>query len=78
MCLFICSLQVVSCIPPYAEFNSIVGKVVALRYNKEFVDKISDGQVSGILLDQTCFYAEQGGQLFDTGFMTKMGDEVNI
>ena len=39
------------------------------------IDEICDGQLAGILLDQTCFYAEQGGQTYDTGFITKSKDE---
>ena len=50
--------------------------MVALLYNKEFVEGISRGQLAGVLLDKTCFYAEQGGQIYDMGFLTKMGDEV--
>ena len=52
--------------------------MVALLYNKEFVDSISSGQLAGVLLDKTCFYAEQGGQQYDMGFMTKNGDEVRL
>ena len=51
--------------------------MVSLRYNKGFVQEVCSGQQVGVLLDQTCFYAEQGGQIFDEGFITKMGDEVN-
>ena len=50
-------------------------EVKAIRCNKQFVESISSGQECGILLDQTCFYAEQGGQIYDTGYMTKDGDE---
>lgn len=28
-----------------------------------------------MLLDKTNFYAEQGGQIYDTGYMVKIGDE---
>lgn len=59
-----------------AAFSACEGKVVSLRYDKQFVDEVKDGQLAGVLLDQTCFYAEQGGQIHDTGFMTKAGDEV--
>ena len=50
--------------------------MVALRYDRGFVEEVSGGQLAGVLLDQTCFYAEQGGQTFDEGFLTKIGDEV--
>lgn len=46
--------------------------------DKKFVDKVEAGQDCGLLLDKTCFYAEQGGQIYDEGYMTKKGDEVPI
>ena len=51
---------------------------MALRHNKQFVQEIKSGQLVGIILDQTCFYAEQGGQICDEGFMTKYGDKVHL
>ena len=48
----------------------------ALRQHKEFVDQVTGGQECGVLLDRTCFYAEQGGQTYDEGYMVKEGDEV--
>ena len=62
----------------HPEFQSCEGKVLALRHNKSFVDQVTSGQLVGVLLDQTCFYAEQGGQIYDEGFMMKMGDEVSF
>jgi tRNA synthetases class II (A) len=53
-------------------------KVVALRMDKKFVNQVDAGKDCGLLLDKTCFYAEQGGQIFDEGYMTKKGDEVPI
>lgn len=53
------------------EFASIVATVKALRREKAFVEEVSTGQDCGILLDQTCFYAEQGGQIFDEGYLVK-------
>lgn len=49
---------------------------MALRHNKQFVQEVKGGQLVGIVLDQTCFYAEQGGQIYDEGYMTKYGDKV--
>lgn len=49
--------------------------VIALRYNKKFVDEVGNGQECGVLLDRTCFYSEQGGQIYDTGFMVKLCDD---
>jgi len=37
------------------------------RYNKQFVDEVISGQECGVLLNKTNFYAEQGGQIYDTG-----------
>ncbi|CAN3354615.1 alanine--tRNA ligase [Diutina catenulata] len=42
-------------------------KIVALYNGSEFVDTISGDAQFGILLDKTPFYAEQGGQEYDTG-----------
>ena len=59
-----------------AVFNSCTATVIAIRFNKQFVNEIVDGQRAGVLLDKTCFYAEQGGQIYDVGFISKSGDEV--
>ncbi|CAG9840846.1 unnamed protein product [Diabrotica balteata] len=56
-------------------FKPCEATVIALRYNKEFVDEVHTGQECGILLDKTNFYAEQGGQIYDTGYIVKVGDE---
>lgn len=62
---------------PFPEFEPCEATVVALRYNKEFVDSVSSGQEAGIVLDKTNFYAEQGGQIYDEGFMIGVDDEVS-
>nr|XP_018913252.1 PREDICTED: alanine--tRNA ligase, cytoplasmic isoform X2 [Bemisia tabaci] len=59
---------------PYV-FSRCSGKVLALRCNKNFVDEIHSGQKCGILSDRTNFYAEQGGQIFDEGFIIKSDDK---
>ncbi|CAH1779871.1 unnamed protein product [Owenia fusiformis] len=56
-------------------FDTCTGVVKALRCNKEFVQEVTSGQECGVLLDCTCFYAEQGGQIYDEGFMVKENDE---
>lgn len=58
------------------EFASCTGTVIALRRAKTFVDEVSSGEEVGILLDRTNFYAEQGGQIYDEGFLVKVDDEV--
>uniref|UniRef100_A0A1B6FEA7 Alanine--tRNA ligase n=1 Tax=Cuerna arida TaxID=1464854 RepID=A0A1B6FEA7_9HEMI len=57
------------------DFEGCTAKVIALRYNKAFVDNCSSGQECGVLLDRTNFYAEQGGQIYDEGYMVKENDQ---
>lgn len=58
-------------------FEPVVGTVKAIIYEKEFVNEVTSGSHCGVVMDRTCFYAEQGGQIYDQGFMTKEGDEVS-
>ena len=52
------------------------GKIIALMKDGHMVDTLEDeGQV---ILDQTCFYAESGGQVADTGVMTSDGVLVKV
>lgn len=60
----------------FSEFPTCVAKVIALRHSKQFVQEVTSGQECGVLLDKTLFYAEQGGQIYDEGFLVKVGDEV--
>ncbi|XP_045438643.1 alanine--tRNA ligase, cytoplasmic isoform X2 [Pipistrellus kuhlii] len=55
-------------------FESAVATVVALRRDKMFVEEVSTGQECGVVLDKTCFYAEQGGQIYDEGYLVKVDD----
>lgn len=59
-------------------FEPVVGTVKAIIFEKEFVNEVTSGSHCGVLLDKTCFYAEQGGQIYDQGFMTKEDDEVSV
>ncbi|XP_047107863.1 alanine--tRNA ligase, cytoplasmic [Schistocerca piceifrons] len=57
------------------EFGPCIGEVVAIYYMKEFVNEVTSGQECGIILDKTSFYAQQGGQIYDEGYMVKVTDE---
>lgn len=57
-------------------FASSTGTIVAIRKNKEFVTEVNSGDECGIILNQTNFYAEQGGQIFDEGYMVKIDDDT--
>lgn len=41
------------------------------------VASIGDGQRCGLLLDKTNFYAEQGGQASDRGYLVLVGQQVS-
>ncbi|XP_044743601.1 alanine--tRNA ligase, cytoplasmic [Chrysoperla carnea] len=56
------------------QFDQCVATVIKIRHAKQFVNEITSGQEAGVLLDKTCFYAEQGGQIHDEGFFEKVGD----
>ncbi|XP_058501312.1 alanine--tRNA ligase, cytoplasmic [Solea solea] len=58
------------------EFNQTTATVLALRRDRAFCDEVTTGQVCGVLLDQTSFYAEQGGQTFDEGFILREDDNA--
>lgn len=55
-------------------FELIKAKVVAIRSGGSFVQSAESGERVGIILDQTCMYAEQGGQIYDTGYITTSSD----
>ncbi|CAK1549842.1 unnamed protein product [Leptosia nina] len=57
------------------EFSPCTGTVAALRKDKKFVNEVITGDECGVLLDRTNFYAEQGGQIFDEGYMVKVNDD---
>lgn len=53
--------------------SSVVQRIVV---DNKFVNEVHSGQSCGVLLDKTNFYAESGGQIYDQGVMTKIGDEA--
>lgn len=63
---------------PKYELNHVQGEIKAIWNGKEFVEAVSEesqGKFIGIIVDKTNFYAEQGGQIFDTGSVTLVGQQ---
>ncbi|XP_037109006.1 alanine--tRNA ligase, cytoplasmic-like [Syngnathus acus] len=59
------------------DFQQTSATVLALRHDRAFCDQVTTGQKCGVLLDQTCFYAEQGGQTFDEGYLLREDDNTD-
>ncbi len=59
-------------------YNSYMekGKVIGLFDGKKFVDSIS--KEGYVILDRTCFYAESGGQISDTGMITSNNFKARV
>ena len=53
------------------------GEVVAIVKAGELVDTLKEGERAGVLLNQTVFYAESGGQVGDTGRI-HLGREISF
>jgi alanyl-tRNA synthetase len=54
------------------------GKVIGLIADGVQSNKIAQGQVAEVILDETSFYAESGGQDSDAGFITGDGFELEV
>uniref|UniRef100_A0A0N5AUZ2 Alanine--tRNA ligase n=1 Tax=Syphacia muris TaxID=451379 RepID=A0A0N5AUZ2_9BILA len=52
-------------------FSPCFGSVLAIRHGGKFVEVLNSGEDGSLIMDKTNFYAEQGGQVFDTGILTK-------
>lgn len=68
------ALTVSLCAP--VDFEQASATVLALRRDRAFCEEVTTGQECGVLLDQTAFYAEQGGQTFDEGYMLREDDST--
>ncbi|MBT7591383.1 MAG: alanine--tRNA ligase [Candidatus Scalindua sp.] len=60
------------------ENSETESKVIGLIVNEQLVDSAKVGQEVHVVLDQTPFYAEAGGQIGDTGKIQKEGTKVEI
>lgn len=60
------------------KFEGGTGTILAIvDSEKKLVDTVKSGEHCGLVLDQTNFYAESGGQIYDQGVLVKVGDEEN-
>ena len=57
---------------------NVEGKVIGLIVNEQLVDSAKAGQEVHVVLDQTPFYAEAGGQVGDTGIIQTKDSKVEI
>jgi len=53
-------------------------KVIGLIRDGEVVKQLKEGDVAEVLLDETSFYAESGGQDSDSGFITAEGLSLEV
>lgn len=51
--------------------------VLALYDGQALVSEVFEGQRCGVILNQTFFYSEQGGQSHDKGYFTRDGLQVS-
>ncbi|GAX60906.1 alanyl-tRNA synthase [Candidatus Scalindua japonica] len=60
------------------EQSEVEGRVIGLIINEQLVDSAKAGQNVHVVLDQTPFYAEAGGQIGDTGVIRTKSANVEI
>ncbi|WKZ19655.1 MAG: alanine--tRNA ligase [Candidatus Jettenia sp. CY-1] len=58
--------------------NTCQGKIVAIIQNNELVDVAIVGSEITVILDQTPFYGESGGQIGDTGILESDGTLIQV
>ncbi len=61
----------------YTESKSSA-KITALFYDGKSVEQISAGQSAVVILENTPFYAESGGQIGDSGYITAEGVSFSV
>lgn len=55
-------------------FELVSASIKAIRSGGKFVKSAESGERVSVILDKTCMYAEQGGQIYDTGFISAADD----
>ncbi|WP_337056163.1 alanine--tRNA ligase [Pseudomonas sp. USHLN015] len=58
--------------------TSASGQIVALFKNGQAVDSLQEGEEGVVVLDQTPFYAESGGQIGDSGYLEGAGVRFDV
>lgn len=53
-------------------------EIIAIISDNQFKDRVGEGQTASVLLDRTPFYAEGGGQVTDTGLLSKGDFRANV
>ena len=61
----------------YTEVES-QAKITALFYDGKSVESIEAGQSAVVILENTPFYAESGGQIGDSGYLSTQGVTFNV
>lgn len=61
----------------YTESESLA-KVTALFHDGKSVESITAGQSAVVILENTPFYAESGGQIGDSGYLTSQDVQFNV
>ncbi len=54
------------------------GTITGILVDGQFVDKLDEEQEAWIILDQTPFYAEKGGQVGDTGILSSQHSHFHV
>ncbi|NXD14594.1 SYAM protein, partial [Nothocercus nigrocapillus] len=57
------------------EFSPCQATVLMLYRNQSLQKEVGAGQRCGVILDRTNFYAEQGGQASDRGYLMRLGQQ---
>uniref|UniRef100_A0A7S3CZX4 Alanine--tRNA ligase n=1 Tax=Palpitomonas bilix TaxID=652834 RepID=A0A7S3CZX4_9EUKA len=65
-------------IPSKRSGDDVSATIKAIWTGSEFAKTAGEGQFVGIVVDKTNFYAEQGGQIFDTGSISSPDGDFHV